>query len=176
MNEQKLTKTRIRHRKFAEKMLQTGDPVKAYQSVYKKAAPMSAYVQSKLLMQQPDVRADVRELLDKSGISVEKLNKHLRSILDDSDKEVITKSGDIITLVDKPTKLAAVALGYKLHGVGEKSNVTVDNRSITFNAAGNPPEEVESRLSAILVKLSELNKQVQEEKFITGEIETSNAV
>jgi hypothetical protein len=176
-DEMKVTRARLRHRKFAEKLVEKGDPVKAYQAVYKNAAPMSAYVQSKFLMQQPDVRQDVKELLNKSGVTLERLNKHLKSILDDSDKEVLTKTGEVVKLVDKPTKLAAVALGYKLHGAGERDSVTVqDNRSITFNASGIPQEQVESKLTDILQRLTDLNKQVQEEKFITGEIETSNAV
>lgn len=173
----KITRVRMRRRKYAELVLKTGDTVTAYKKVHPKCGEESARVQSKFLIKHPQVQSDIRDLLNANGVTIESLNKHLRSIIENSDKEVVGRHGEIIHLADKGTKLNALALGYKLHGAGEKSTVNVqDNRSITFNASGIPQEQVESKLGNILKCLTELNRQVQEEKYITGEIETSNAV
>jgi DNA-directed RNA polymerase subunit L len=159
---------------LAESIVEKGDAIEGYKALHPTVKHNSARQLVKLRMQVPEVQEHIRELLNISGITIAKLNTTLRNIIEDPSKEVLTKAGEKVSLSDKPTQLAAVQLGYKLHGV-DKDNVTIqDNRSITFNSSGAPQEAVESKLGDILARLTELNKRVEEEKFITGEILTSN--
>jgi hypothetical protein len=171
-NVKNITRLRMRKRRYAQILVKTNDPVKAYKKTHPGCTTKSAKSATKLYYKNPEVQSDIRELLNKNGITLSALNRHLKEILDDPKKEVLSKDGAIVKLKDNTTKLSALALGYKLHGVGEKNSVTVqDNRSITFNASGIPAEEVEGRLKEIFGRLTDLNKQVKEEKFITGEID-----
>jgi hypothetical protein len=127
-------KTEIRHKKFARNLITTGDATIAYKKTYPKASVLTAKNRSKVLLANPDVQDDIRKLLNYQGLTIEKLNSELIKIIENPDKEVITKCGDIVTLKDNSLKLQAIIHGHKLHGVTDKAVVNVDNRSVTINA------------------------------------------
>lgn len=163
----KLTKTDVKHKKFARHFVDTADASLAYKKVYKKVTPGSAKRLSKELLKRPEVQEDIRQLLNYQGLTLKKLNTELLDIIDRPYKETLNKDGDTVTLTDKNLKLGALIQGYKLHGVSGEHSSYQDNRQVIFNAGGLPVEEVQKKLISIADTLERLRNQP---KIVEGEI------
>lgn len=164
-----ISKPERKHQKFVKKIVQGKSPELAYQSIYK-CTDISARTGSNLLLQKPEIREDIRNQLDRQGISTEYLNGKLKKIIDQPIKHFVTKNGDDIVVEDNHLRLEAIKHGHKLHGLIDKpaNNITLqDNRSITFNQSGKNEKELATIFGAIITKLQALQS---EPDSIGGEI------
>ncbi len=133
------------------------------QGISKEQAFLMAYgVNSPKKAQELINEPSIKEALAKQGITLRKLNNHLKKQLVAKKAIAVSKDSYIEYVPDNQAIDQALTKGYKLLGVyNDNSNTIIDNRSITFN--GNI-----SQLASVVAEMKELRKQASIE--ITGEV------
>lgn len=91
----------------------------AYKQAYPEAQDYSARTAASALLTNHNVKNRITELLDQSGLTLEKLNSKLHSLVDSA------KSDDV--------QLRATRLGYELHGVLDKDSNMQNPQNIQVN-------------------------------------------
>ena len=168
-NDSIIGKTDLKHKRFAKQLLVTGNATVAYQKVYPNANKTTARERSHELLSLPAVQNDIRQLLNYQGLTLERLNSELLSIIDNPVKEVLSKTGTKVKLKDNSLKLEAIKHGHKLHGVTDGPNVTLqDNRKVVFNQANIPLDSVHKKIEDIVGRLDALRNEPED---IRGEVD-----
>jgi len=92
---------------------------KAYMESHPGSTYDSARASSSALLTNPSIKNRIGELLDQSGLTIQKLNEKLHSLVD------VAKSEDV--------QLRATRLGYELHGVLDKDQNMNNHQNIQVN-------------------------------------------
>ena len=152
-------KLSVKHRLFAKNLIKTkGDNKKAYKITYPNASDVTAKNRgSELVRTHPEIKEFLVETLNKKGLPLDNLVGKLKR-LTSAKKELVQPSGEVVKVVDNPTRLQAVKTGLEMHGALRTStSINTDNRSININLEGKDTRE----LKTLSDKLDQLNNALQ---------------
>ena len=119
----------IKHEKFARAVIESPSLTKAYAKTYQVEPTKSAgNCASKILAESPAVKNRIAELLEKDGITIQRLNQKLGNLLEANSEEV---------------QLRSARLGYELHGALDRGKYDESAKDILIqvNIMGRSGEE-----------------------------------
>ena len=117
----------------------------AYAQIYQSNKIETCQANASRLFARPEIRSRIAELLELSGIPIERLNKKLSDLLEAEKAMVVGKK--IEYTPDNATQSDMLKVAYKLYGlIGNDSEVYQDNRSISINV---PVQELNSIVNSL---------------------------
>jgi hypothetical protein len=130
-----MTSTSIKHKLLSEAIVKhNGDKVTAYRKIYPScSSDESARVAvSRAMQNNPSIKEGILAVLDRQGITEDKLTGKLASMLE-ATKDIVTGKGEVVVCRDNTSQLVAMQTGLKLHGHLGNGGTNIDARSVTIN-------------------------------------------
>lgn len=153
------------HEQFCKEYAKTGKMKESYKKAYPKVKDISAQIGANRLIKNEDVQGRLAEILEAKGLGVENLARKHKNLI--NAKKVMVVKGEMVKVPDNNVQIDALKVGYKLHGVLDRHETNVDQRSVTINFTNESSVE----LSKIVDKLEVMNRNLGlDDGSQTGEV------
>jgi hypothetical protein len=121
----------IKEMGFVRDLVKMKNITKACKKNYNTKSNRNASLIGQQIMHRPRVQYAILDLMDRKGMSDLKLTEKLQNMIFESRKEVLTKDGEIVKLVDNQAQLKALDMAMKIKGAyaperHENTNINVN--------------------------------------------------